>query len=182
MNVGKRFLMVRNINNKYDWCNLEEQPYPLRGNIRQRGFWLLLLNHTILLLQEWHILPKGASSVFIYHILSLCSQSSFNEIHVAHTCINVHTLYKQYIGPAPNPPLCLPSHPRCLLLSPTRSFIILSEQRCQQPRLNGLFQDPFGSISIKDPTTLMGDSSRRRREGYVSKEAPWWSDLARGEF
>lgn len=32
--------------------------------------------------------------------------------------------------------------PTCFLLSPTRNFIILSQQQCQQPRLNGLFQAP----------------------------------------
>lgn len=48
----------------------------------------------------------------------------------------------------------------------TRSFIVLSEQQCGQHGLNGLFQDPFGSASIKDAAILMGDrgSGVRRDE------------------
>lgn len=102
-----------------------------------------------------------------------------NGTQLAQTCIHVllhliHTVYTA--GPTSHPPLCLLFHPclcqpPCLLLSPTRSFIILSEQQCQQHRLNGLFQNPFGPTSIKDHATLMGDSSRRRW-GYMSAWRP----------
>lgn len=68
------------------------------------------------------------------------------------------TAYMHYVVLALDHPLHLISYaflyyplswPTSFFLSPTRSFIILSQQQCQEPRLNGLFQDPFGSTSIK---------------------------------
>lgn len=55
----------------------------------------------------------------------------------------------------------------------TRRFIVLSEQQCGQRGLNGLFQDLFGSASIKDAATLMGDRGngvRRDEVIYFNKE------------
>lgn len=146
----KQVLMVKDI---YDYNNLEYQPYHEKIIFNKEDFDFFYLHIIIFFWKNDSSSSEGDS------LVPLKSWKTRQALMGHRWQTSTHfTAYMHYVVLALDHPLHLVSYaflyyplswPTSFFLSPTRSFIILSQQQCQEPRLNGLFQDPFGSTSIK---------------------------------